>query len=84
LLQRDDLAFLTWFSGGLRVVDIADPRQPREVGAFVPPDPIVRRGVLPLGRLVAQTEDVVVDARGFIYVTDKNLGLYVLRFTGEA
>ena len=79
LLQRDDLALLTWFSGGLRVVDITDPRQPREVGSFVPPDPTVRRGVLPRRRLAAQTEDVVADARGFIYVTDKNHGLYVLR-----
>jgi hypothetical protein len=81
LMDRDDLAFLTWFAGGLRVIDVADARQPREVAAFVPPDPTVRRGVLPAGRLAAQTEDVLVDRRGFIYVTDKNLGLYVLRLT---
>jgi hypothetical protein len=82
LLQREDIAMLTWFSGGLRINDIADPRQPREVGAFVPPDPTERRGLLPRGRLVAQTEDVIADARGFIYVTDKNLGVYVLRYAG--
>ena len=79
LLHRDDVAMLTWFSGGLRLVDIADPRQPREIGAFVPPDPTERRGILPRGRLAAQTEDVIADARGYIYVTDKNLGLYILR-----
>jgi hypothetical protein len=28
---------------------------------------------------VCQSEDVVVDARGNIFVTDKNLGVYVLR-----
>jgi hypothetical protein len=28
---------------------------------------------------VAQTEDVIVDRRGFIYISDKNLGIYVLR-----
>jgi hypothetical protein len=33
--------------------------------------------VLP-ARLVTQSEDVLVDARGFIYLTDKNHGLYVL------
>jgi myo-inositol-hexaphosphate 3-phosphohydrolase len=32
--------------------------------------------------LVLQTEDVVVDIRGFIYITDKNQGLWILRYTG--
>ncbi len=81
LLDRDDLVFLTYFNAGLRVVDIADPRLPREVGWFVPPDPAVRRGVLPT-KLVAQSEDVLVDARGYVYLTDKNHGLYVLRHAG--
>lgn len=81
LFQRDDLIFLTYFNAGLRIVDIADPRLPREVGWFVPPDPTERRGVLPR-TLVAQSEDVLVDARGYIYLTDKNHGLYILRFEG--
>lgn len=83
LFQRDDLVFLTYFNAGLRIVDIADPKLPREVGSFVPPDPTVRRGVLPR-TLVAQSEDVLVDARGLIYLTDKNHGLYVLKFEGAA
>ena len=78
LLDRQDLVFLTYFNAGLRVVDISDARQPREVGWFVPPDPLVRRGALPT-KLVAQSEDVLVDRRGYIYLTDKNHGLYVLR-----
>lgn len=81
LWPGDDLIFLTYFNAGLRIIDIADPRLPREVGYFVPPDPTVRRGVLPR-TLVAQSEDVLVDARGYIYVTDKNHGLYVLRYEG--
>jgi hypothetical protein len=32
--------------------------------------------------LVAQSEDVLVDRRGYIYLTDKNHGLYVLRLAG--
>ena len=81
LLDRDDRVFLTYFNAGLRIVDIADARQPREIGWFVPPDPLVRRGALPT-RLVAQSEDVLVDRRGNIYLTDKNHGLYVLRYAG--
>jgi hypothetical protein len=75
---RTDLVYLTYFNAGLRVIDVADPRLPREVASFVPPDPIERRGILPR-TLVAQTEDVLVDARGFIYVTDKNHGVHILR-----
>jgi len=32
---------------------------------------------------VAQTEDVLVDTRGFIYITDKNQGLYILKYKGK-
>jgi len=81
LLDRDDLVFLTYFNAGLRIVDISDARSPREVGWFVPPDPVVRRGALPT-KLVAQSEDVLVDRRGYIYLTDKNHGLYVLSYDG--
>ena len=78
LLDRPDLALLTYFNAGLRVIDVSDPRLPREIASFVPPDPLIRRGVLP-SRLVAQSEDVLADARGYMYVTDKNHGLHVLR-----
>lgn len=78
LESRSDLVYLTYFNAGLRVIDISDPRLPREIASFVPPDPVERRGVLPR-TLVAQSEDVLVDARGFIYVTDKNHGVHILR-----
>jgi hypothetical protein len=32
---------------------------------------------------VTQTEDVLVDTRGYIYVTDKQWGLWILRYTGS-
>ena len=83
LLQREDLVYLTYFNAGLRIYDISDPYLPREVGYFVPPDPTERIGLLPK-TLVVQSEDVLGDARGYIYVTDKNYGLYVLRYTGGA
>lgn len=70
---------MTYFNAGLRLYDIADPREPVEVGWFVPEDPKVRRGPLPTD-LVTQFEDVIVDTRGYIYCTDKNHGLFVLRY----
>ena len=35
------------------------------------------------GKLVVQTEDVLVDARGYIYITQKNQGVWVLQYTGD-
>jgi hypothetical protein len=78
LEDRDDIAYLTYFNAGLRVYDIRDVRTPKEIGYFVPPDPEIRVGLKP-SRLVAQTEDVLVDRRGCIYISDKNLGIYILR-----
>jgi hypothetical protein len=79
--NREDLVYLTWFNAGLRVYDVSDPRLPVEVAHFVPPDPVRRYGPLPATALVTQSEDVLVDRRGFIYVSDKNQGIYVLRRT---
>jgi hypothetical protein len=79
-LRLRDHVLMTWFNAGLRLFDISDPLQPAEVGWFVPEDPQARRGPLP-STLVTQFEDVIVDARGNIYCSDKNHGLFVLRYT---
>lgn len=71
---------MTYFNAGIRIYDLADPLAPREVGCFVPRDPERRIGALPR-KLISQSEDVLVDSRGFIYCTDKNHGLFILRFT---
>ena len=36
-------------------------------------------GCYPYNKLVSQTEDVLVDTRGNIYITDKNWGLFIIR-----
>lgn len=77
-----DLIYLTYFNAGLRVFDIKDPHRPVETGWFIPPVPTIRRGPQPHTRLVQQTEDVLVDTRGNVYVDDKQWGLWILRYTG--
>lgn len=76
---QGDLVYLTYFNAGFRIYDVANRLAPREVAWFLPPHPTRRYGPLPLDGLVRQSEDVLVDRRGFIYVTDKNQGLWILR-----
>lgn len=83
LFQSDHLVFMTWFNAGLRVYDTSDAYLPREIAWFLPDDPTERRGLLP-STLVTQSEDVLVDARGYIYMTDKNHGLHVMRLANPA
>jgi hypothetical protein len=80
--KQGDLLYLTYFTAGLRFYDISDPRAPKEVGYFIPPDPTKRYGPTPRNALVTDSEDVLVDARGYIYITDRNQGIWILRYTG--
>lgn len=81
--HRDDITYLTYFNAGLRVYDISDPRAPRETAWFLPPDPERTVGPKPT-RPVAQSEDVLVDRRGYIYVSHKSQGIWVLRLADGA
>jgi hypothetical protein len=81
--KQGDLIYLTYFNAGLRIFDVKNPRLPKEVGWFIPPAPAKRHGPLPYDKLVSQTEDVLVDTRGNIYITDKNWGIFILRYTGS-
>lgn len=80
--RQQDLIYLTYFNAGLRVFNIKDARLPKEVGWFIPPTPTKRRFTAPYDKLVSETEDVLVDTRGYIYITDKQWGLFILRYTG--
>jgi hypothetical protein len=62
------------YAGGLRIIDVADPQSPREVGYFIPP-PVA-------GKPAPQSNDVALDARGLIYVVDRQVGFDVLEFAG--
>lgn len=70
--MKDTLVYCAWFAGGLRIVDIADPLAPQEVGYFIP-EPAK-------GRAAPQTNDVDVDDRGLIYIVDRYVGFDVLEF----
>ena len=69
---RDNLLYVTWFAGGLRIIDISDPANPKERGYFIP-----KPGD---GVAAPLTNDVSKDDRGLLWVTDKERGLDVIEY----
>jgi hypothetical protein len=73
-MDADNLVYVTWFGGGLRVVDLSDPFKPKEVASYIP---------APLGGEPSpQSNDVDLDDRGLVYLLDRNRGLQILEMTG--
>jgi hypothetical protein len=78
LLAIGNRVLASWYSDGVRLLDLSDPREPREVATFVPPatpDPEGRQPTVPLVWGVAHTGSLVL-------ASDINGGLYVLRLEG--
>ena len=59
-----------WFASGLRILDIDNPHALREVAHYLPD--------VPPGADRVSSNDVFVDARGLIYLIDRNRGLSIL------
>jgi hypothetical protein len=68
------IVYAVWFGGGLRIIDVADPLSPHEIGHFIP-EPVA-------GKSAPQSNDVALDGRGLIYVVDRHVGFDVLEFAG--
>jgi hypothetical protein len=85
------LAFITWFNAGLRVFDIRDPLNPREVAYFIQaPNANTQlscgtaRGPK-VCRKVAYMDVAEIGDRGYIYAQDRaGSGITILKLTGEA
>jgi hypothetical protein len=78
-----DLEYTAWYSDGVRVVDLSDPRRPTEVAWFVPPPSSARqtaataqggRRDMPLVWGVTRWKDLVL-------ASDMNSGLWIIRVT---
>lgn len=74
--RSDNIVLATFFNGGVRVYDLANQYQPREVAYFVPGAPALS----PKGAV--QINDVYVDDRQLVYIGDRFTGgLYILEMT---
>ena len=83
LLVGDEI-FASWYTDGIRIIDVSDPAEPRETAFFVPPsahNPVKpsQRGTL---TNAVQVWGVAHDpATNYIFASDMNSGLWILRRT---
>lgn len=87
--EEAKLAFFTWYSSGLRIVDITDPYAPKEVGYYVPgaTTDTVFRDTVPTrfgNNLIDYAYSFVRYHKGNIWFNSVYGGFWVVRFTGRA
>jgi hypothetical protein len=81
-----DLEYASWYSDGVRVVDLSDPRRPREIASFVPPPSSPRQSAATAqgGRRDMPVVWGVYPWKDLVLASDMNSGLWVFRVTADA
>ncbi|HZA80702.1 MAG TPA: hypothetical protein VFC13_04415, partial [Actinomycetes bacterium] len=89
-LRVTDKVYNAYMNAGLRVWDISDAANPRETASFVPSDPTECADPRPYNRIAdpirggtrkACSQDVVVDPRGYLYLSGYNDGIWIVKET---
>jgi hypothetical protein len=76
-----NIEYVSWYSAGVRVVDLSNPRRPRQRAFFVPPprrDPH-RYFIAPNGNRRFPMVWGVYPHEGLVYASDINSGLWIFR-----
>jgi hypothetical protein len=80
---ENKIAWIAYFNAGVRVVDLSNPFQLRELGYYLPK---TNQNSYPMEEghpTVIQMNDVDIDHRGLAYASDRvGTGLFVLEYTG--
>ena len=80
----DKLAWIAYFNAGVRIVDLADPYNIKEVGYYIPKTNKNSHPIVKGQKTAIQMNDVDIDHRGLAYASDRvGTGLFVLEYSGR-
>jgi hypothetical protein len=82
VMPNGNTLYIAYFNAGLQKYDITNAHLPTNTGYFIPPErPDLPKHPTggPHESPINWSEDVVVDTRGNIYVTDDKWGIWILR-----
>lgn len=80
---EDKIAWIAYFNAGVRVVDLSDPLNMKEVGYYLPKTNANSHPITMNQPTVIQMNDVDIDSRGLAYASDRvGTGLFILEYTG--
>jgi hypothetical protein len=79
----DGIEYVAWYSDGVRIVDLADPTAPEELGWFIPPVRVDPQGYwdAPDGTAAFAMVWGVHVSGDLIYASDMHSGLWIIRYT---
>ncbi len=81
---EDKLAWVAYFNAGVRVVDLSDPYNLKEVGYYVPKTNSLSHPIAKGQPTAIQINDVDIDHRGLAYASDRvGSGLFIFEYTGK-
>ena len=85
------IVFVAWFNAGVRMVDVRNPFELKEIGFYVPAinkntrPSCVKEGGRERCKTAIVTNAVEVDDRGYVYLVDRiGTGLHIIEPTGAA
>jgi hypothetical protein len=91
LIYYNRMMFATFHNAGVRVLDVRDPYHLKEIAYYIPAitdktNPSCSgKGASRQCKTVIDTNNVEVDNRGYIYITDSvGTGMHILQLTGSA